>query len=53
MYEPLSNVIKPPADMPVVQVAMLQATIRVAWREYEGDQGDPEEFWNFLTGTTK
>lgn len=41
--------IKPPVDMPIVQIAMLQATIRSAWRDYDGDPEDTEAFWKFLT----
>lgn len=40
--------IKAPADMPLTQIAMLQATIREAWRNYDGDSGDTEAFWKFL-----
>lgn len=48
----IPDVIKPPADMPIVQIAMLQATIRDAWRsylEYDGDPGSTETFWDFLS----
>lgn len=41
-------VIKAPADMPIAQITMLQATIRAAWKDYDGDPGDTEEFWNYL-----
>jgi hypothetical protein len=41
--------IKPPADMPIVQIAMLQGTIRAAWRDYPGEVDDTEAFWKFLT----
>lgn len=51
----LPAIIHPPADMPIVQVAMLQATIRDAWVDYlrgDGDPGDTEEFWEYMTGST-
>lgn len=43
-------VIKPPKDMPIVQIAMLQTTIGEAWAEYGGDPNNGEQFWNFLVG---
>lgn len=52
MSVPIPDVIKPPADMPYIQISMLQATIRESWRSYldtDGDPGNPEAFWRFLT----
>lgn len=45
-------VIKVPADMPIIQITMLQATIRSAWQGYTvdgGDPGDTEAFWSYLS----
>lgn len=41
-------VIKAPSDMPLVLIAMLQATIGEAWVEYGGDPNNAEQFWNHL-----
>lgn len=38
-----------PDDMPISQAAMLQVTLVEAWKDYDGDPNNAEEFWNFLT----
>lgn len=45
----IENIIRPPADMPLVVTAMLEATIRDYWAAYVGDDGDAEAFWDFVT----
>lgn len=47
---PLPTGVTLPEGMPFTHAAMLQATIDAAWRDYEGDPNNAEEFWNFLTG---
>jgi hypothetical protein len=42
--------IEPPKDMPLVQIAMLQETIKEAWTTYGGDPNNGEQFWNHLVG---
>lgn len=42
--------IEPPKDMPLVQIAMLQETIKEAWATYGGDPNNGEQFWNHLVG---
>lgn len=42
--------IKVPDDMPIQQIAMLQATIAEAWASYGGDPENAEQFFNHLVG---
>jgi hypothetical protein len=56
MNEPIERdhqgiwMIRPPKDMPLVQIAMLQETIKDAWATYGGDPNNGEQFWNHLVG---
>jgi hypothetical protein len=40
--------IRPPKDMPITQIAMLQETITAYWEEYPGDPTNSEAFWDFM-----
>lgn len=42
-------VIRIPETMPVTVRAMLETTLSIAWKGYEGDPTDAEAFWRFLT----
>jgi len=41
--------IRPPKDMPIEQIEMLQENIARWWDAYPGDPHDVELFWDFLT----